>query len=341
MHSPVQTLWLGTELSGLQRLSIRSFGANGHDYHLYSYDPVRNVPEGVTVCDAAAVLPRDRVFAYQRGFGKGSVSAFSNQFRYALLLKRGGWWVDTDVVCLRPFESSGDFVFATERDSTGEVTAASCVLRAPAGSELMAWCFEETERRDPATLKWGEIGPRLMQAAITRFGMEKHYVTPDIFNPVDYAAFDEIVAAGFDMSRLDGSWAVHLWNQMWMAHHRDPDFAGPTDSLYSVLRQRYPDFTIPASNPQRELERHAQFLHEKVARLVAERDETQNTLEMEQQLRVEAEQMRDAARTDLVRAQGEVEALRNSLSWRLMAPVRRVYDLVNGASRARDRRRQE
>jgi hypothetical protein len=42
------------------------------------------------------------VFFYgdRAGIGRGSVSAFSNLFRYYLLHQMGGWWVDADVVCL-------------------------------------------------------------------------------------------------------------------------------------------------------------------------------------------------------------------------------------------------
>ena len=44
----------------------------------------------------------------------GSLAAFSNLFRYKLLLERGGWWVDTDVICLRPFRVRDELVIASE-----------------------------------------------------------------------------------------------------------------------------------------------------------------------------------------------------------------------------------
>ena len=103
----VQGLWIGSNLELMEQLSIKSFLANGHHYHLYVYEPVKNVPKGVMVQDANAVIPSREIFAYANGPGRGSVSAFSNIFRYQLLYEKGGWWADLDVVCLRPFDFKG------------------------------------------------------------------------------------------------------------------------------------------------------------------------------------------------------------------------------------------
>ena len=42
----IQGLWIGTDLSIMERLSITSFLQQGHDYHLYVYDELPNVPAG-------------------------------------------------------------------------------------------------------------------------------------------------------------------------------------------------------------------------------------------------------------------------------------------------------
>src|SRR4051812_10885773 len=90
----INGLWIG-QLSPLEQLCIRSFIVQGHPYHLYTYDALDNVPAGVTLQDAGQILPKSLIFRNQLGKGKGSVAAFSDLFRYKLLLERGGWWVDT------------------------------------------------------------------------------------------------------------------------------------------------------------------------------------------------------------------------------------------------------
>jgi hypothetical protein len=78
---------------------MKSFLDHGHEYDLYSYSSP-SVPAGVRVMDANEILPRGEVFFYSGGEGAGSVACFANLFRYRLLMLRGGWWADTDVVCL-------------------------------------------------------------------------------------------------------------------------------------------------------------------------------------------------------------------------------------------------
>ena len=236
--SIVQSLWIGPKLEEIQQLSIQSFLAHGHDYHLFSYSYVDGVPKGAHVCDAASVLPEDGVFSYVDGFGKGSFAAFSNVFRYALLFQRGGWWVDTDLVCLKPFAFAEPFVFATERDSDGTIYCATSAIACPPAAAIMRHCATVAAERDRATLRWAEIGPLLLTDAVHRFGFQARCVDPDMFNPIDHFDFTALVQPSFNMNRLADSSAVHLWNQMWN-HHRLSPAAAPDDSLYGRLRQMY------------------------------------------------------------------------------------------------------
>jgi hypothetical protein len=235
----VQSLWIGAALPEVQRLSISSFLAHGHPYHLYAYGEIDSMPQGATLCDASAVLPRDSIFCYQEGFGKGSYSAFSNLFRYKLLFERGGWWVDTDVVCLKEFTFDDPFVFSTEHDSDFTIQCATCVFKSPARSPFLEYCIDVVASKDTKTLQWGEIGPRLLDEAVRRFELGGHRLPVDAFNPINYFEFGTIIESGFDMSRLANSHAVHLWNQMWKHQNTDPAVAAPADSLYGQLRQRY------------------------------------------------------------------------------------------------------
>ena len=116
----VQGLWIGSPLSIMERLSIKSFLDNGHEYHLYTYDELKDVPAGTVIKDGNEILPASAIFKYK---DRPSYSAFSNFFRYKLLLERGGWWVDTDVICLKPFDFPEEHVFATEKLDEREVVS--------------------------------------------------------------------------------------------------------------------------------------------------------------------------------------------------------------------------
>lgn len=99
----MQSLWIGTRLSLLERLSIKSFLAHGHPYRLYTYDDVENIPDQVEVCDASEIIPRSKIF-YVRN--NGTPAIFADWFRWELLSRTSGYWVDTDMVCLRTFDLS-------------------------------------------------------------------------------------------------------------------------------------------------------------------------------------------------------------------------------------------
>ena len=131
----------------MERLSLASFLANGHPYHLFVYDNVKHVPAGAIIEDANAVLPASMIFKYK---DVDSYAGFSNYFRYKLLLERGGWWVDTDMVCLRPFDFVDDnYVFASEITDLGAEVITSGVIKAPPGGPLIKFAWETCLSKDP------------------------------------------------------------------------------------------------------------------------------------------------------------------------------------------------
>ena len=60
----IQGLWVGSRLSVMEQLSITSFLAAGHEYHLFVYDTVSGVPPGAIVKDANHILPASMIFLY-------------------------------------------------------------------------------------------------------------------------------------------------------------------------------------------------------------------------------------------------------------------------------------
>jgi hypothetical protein len=87
---------------------------------------------------------QDESFCYRNG----SCAAGSNLFRFELLAQRGGIWVDTDVVCLRPFEFPEELLFFEEPDAE----MATCVLKAPAGHPALRWAAEACRQARPDVL---------------------------------------------------------------------------------------------------------------------------------------------------------------------------------------------
>lgn len=233
----LQSMWIGSRLSQLEILSITSFLKAGHDYHLYVYDDIGNLPPGVTIRSGEDILPRDEIFAYKRGRAAGSFSAFSNLFRYKLLADRGGFWVDTDVVCLKPFDFRTEYVFGQERTRIGSFRVASCVVGCPRDSPFARHCLDASMAADRETLQWGKIGPELVTQAVAKYALESFVLPPSAFCPSDWwRTGQEIVGPLGKNVDLTESYAIHFWNEMWRRNGFDKDGHHDPDSLHRIVQ---------------------------------------------------------------------------------------------------------
>lgn len=234
-NNPIQSLWVGNALSSMELLCLHSFLAHGHDFHLYAYDQPANLPNGITLIDAESILPRQAIFKY---IDRDTYAGFSDLFRYKLLLERGGIWVDTDMVCLRPFCFDQPFLFA----SAPYDGITSCVIKTTAGSPVMQTCYQETASKDRRTIRWGVIGPRLVSHAVHHHGLLDAVASEDTFCPLSYPEYDlftEEGSAELLETRLANSHAVHLWNEMWRVNQLDKNARYDENTLYEVLKQKY------------------------------------------------------------------------------------------------------
>jgi hypothetical protein len=238
MAGVINSLWIGDRLSTMEQLSISSFLRHGHEFHLYVYGPIQGVPRGTVVRDGNDILPSSRIFTYSR---KGTYSGFSNYFRYKLLLEDGGWWVDLDTVCLKPFDFPDTYVFSSEINDDGCPHVNCGMLKAPPGSPVMKYLWEECERIDPTELTWGQCGPQLMHRAVELFSLQSYIQPPVVFCPIPYTEWRRTIEPGLPWVFQSETRAVHLWNEMWRRSERDKDGRYDTTCLYEILKQQFLD----------------------------------------------------------------------------------------------------
>jgi hypothetical protein len=244
MSQVIQSLWIGAALSTMERLTIVSFLAQGHAFDLYCYGSLANVPDGVRLRDGADILPPERMFRYR---DHPSYSGFANYFRYKLLLERGGWWVDMDAVCLKPFDFDDVHVFSSERTRDGRQVPNAGFIKAPAGSPVMDFLWRECTRKEPTAIAWGETGPRLVERAIGEFGLEGSVQESDVFCPVSFFDWHGLLEDRNTDTFPAATRAVHLWNEMWRRAGQDKDAAYPPRCPYERLKASYGG--LPLLNP--------------------------------------------------------------------------------------------
>jgi mannosyltransferase OCH1-like enzyme len=235
MNKIIQGLWIGPDLSLMEQLSIASFLQNGHEYHLYIYEEPKNIPAGTVIKDANEILPSASVFQYKHS---PSYAGFANFFRYKLILQRGGWWADTDVVCLKPFDFPEPYVFSSEI-SQGLEVANSGIFKAPAGSEVMAYAWDVCKAKDPHKLVWGETGPRLVGEAVREYSLEGYRLAAQVFCPLGFAEWHKVLEPDASAIFYERSYSIHLWNEMWRAAGQDKNAEYPERCFYEQLKRRY------------------------------------------------------------------------------------------------------
>jgi Alpha 1,4-glycosyltransferase conserved region len=231
-----QSLWIGNALSPHEIACIRSFLARGHAFRLYCDNEVANVPLGCEQADARVILAENEVFAYKHGQERGSYAGFANLFRYKLLRDRGGWWVDTDVVCL-PTEVPADEV-SLAREHPSLVNNA--IMRFPAGHPAMQAAYDMAVAAGK-DIRWGEMGPLCVTAIVKRFGLEPLLAPQHAFYPLHWSEYTALMLPerrAFVGERLSNAIFLHLWNEMFRRANYDKSVRPPVGSfLYDLFAE--------------------------------------------------------------------------------------------------------
>lgn len=130
----VHVVWIGGSLSLLEQLTIKLLQSHGHEVHLWSYNPISNVPEGTILNNAEEILPRSTIFTYNgkplHGIpngGIGSLSHWSDQFQLSLLDKKGGIYIQLDVACIKPLNFNTEYAFVEHKPGA----VAAYVMKCP------------------------------------------------------------------------------------------------------------------------------------------------------------------------------------------------------------------
>lgn len=188
--------WGGGKLTYLEVLSLKSFVAAGHPVTLYAYDPPGAPPAGVTVQDAADILPRDAA----------PDALIADLFRYHCLAKRPGViWAAPDFVLLKPLRPENDRLLAEQ--GGGYLTPD--ILALPPDSKALGAVLEFTAQPRPippwATakeqaalaacddpvaadgLEWGVWGAKALSHFAGQSGEAEDALPKGAFYPISYA----------------------------------------------------------------------------------------------------------------------------------------------------------
>lgn len=240
MPDVIQSLWIG-RLTTMERLCIRSFQDNGHEFHLYVYGDVGEVPSGTIIKDANEIVPETESKQFN------CLAHASNLFHYELLLKNGGWFVDMDVVCLKPFDFQSEYVFYRDHD---ESTISCASVKTPPNSPVMKYCVDTVRgmAQKWKSLEYQDIGPNLTRYAVNAFGLTQFAQPGYVFDPIKWDRAGWLIQSGIKWN-LSRAYALHLFHGAWNGGHEawavpgshllNTDDKYPDECLYEQLKRRY------------------------------------------------------------------------------------------------------
>lgn len=259
MKNIIQSLWIGNKIGAFEELSIKSFLKHKQIYKLYCYDTIQNLPDGVQVEDANEILPFDKIPEFYKKNLRDSYAAISDLFRYLLLYKKGNFWVDTDIVCLKPFDFQQDIVFCRE----SYTTIGTAVLKFPAKNTItkamvdlamnplrygniikrkrLSTKFKKLSNKlNIKDLEWGSIaGPLALTRILKENNLFENALPFNYFYPISFYNWDSIFDSSFPISFVSDEkcYAIHLWNQISSEYLRNPN--SNIKSIYNYLHEEY------------------------------------------------------------------------------------------------------
>jgi hypothetical protein len=185
----VQSLWVGNDLSDMEKYSIQSFLNVGHEFHLYTYEKIGGIPKGVKIKDGNEIMPAAEIFRLKETF-----LPFSDIFRYKMLYEKGHYWVDLDLICIKKLDFKDEFVFSSERTIQKGAYKMKVkyvpnigVLKAPAKSPFYKELYEKCLEYHKKGINKDKIKyMRILREAINNYGYMKYVKSPDYFCHLDW-----------------------------------------------------------------------------------------------------------------------------------------------------------
>jgi hypothetical protein len=234
------TFWRGP-LNPTAYSCLASFPHVGAHLRVYCYEDL-DLPAGVEWAPAQRICPDPSLLGRYLTGGKPCLAMFADMFRYKLIRDVGCCWVDSDVICLRRPDFSGEaIVYGRQAEARGKALINNAVLKLPSDHPLLIDLIRRAEDAVDIDQSWGAIGPFLLTDLA-----EKHHVdhlAREVldFYPIDADHFWQPLLAAYRgavASAARHSTFLHLWSAMFERSNYDLWACPPPRSFLHEVFQR-------------------------------------------------------------------------------------------------------
>jgi hypothetical protein len=218
MSQTAHFFWQG-EISLYEYNCIQSFLLNGFNVNVWAFHNL-NIPPGAQIRSASKIINEEKLNSFTMDGREKSLAAFSDYFRLLLLREEGGWWFDTDCICLRPAE---EFDILTENSSflvgleSPDYINNAVIFSTSTIIDAIIKDANEVCVKNNNSFVWGEIGPKLMTSFVNKNNLFKNVLSKEHFYPVHYkealSVLDPNQILNIEEQTKD-SYTLHLWNEV-------------------------------------------------------------------------------------------------------------------------------
>ncbi|MCY4180846.1 MAG: hypothetical protein OXD48_11355 [Litoreibacter sp.] len=273
----IAQLWIGGALTYMEQLCAVSFRDAGHHVKMYTYGEVANIPDGIEICDANAIMPLGDVIAHKR---TGSPAPQADKWRYNMLAKTDDQiWADTDAYCVKLFTTPNGHFHGWE--SAHHIN--NGVLGLPSDSETLAQLVDfttdeyaipdwfkpelraEMERKkaegNPVHVgeqSWGVWGPQALTHFLHKTGEQKYAMPIEALFPISFKKRRMMLKPNADLGEYitDNTLSIHFWGRRMRMRIIEREGGEPhKDSLIGKLLTKHgivpSDAPMPTSNPHK------------------------------------------------------------------------------------------
>jgi len=173
MHNKeIYSLWISGNLWDIHKLSIKSVQNFGHSLIIYSFED--NITTDCEIRDAREIMDEKEIYYYKNMMGGNPNFKFggiAEKLKAKMLGSLGGVHIDLDVVFLKEFDYSQEYVFRPHN-----LGVVGNVIKAPKWCELSQLYYDWASKIDENNQDW-EKSFRGLNQFVKQLSLEK-YIAP-------------------------------------------------------------------------------------------------------------------------------------------------------------------
>jgi len=258
----INTFWVGAPLTRLEVGVIQSVINLDYPITVYTYNDISGFLSDksglVTVKDAREILSEHEIFSYTGRHAAYTYLPFSDLFRIMLLHKKGGIWIDLDLILMKPIPQylmNRPYIFASERTILKGAykvawpqTMTICFIKVPGpNSELTTWLLKNLPKVHDNPM----IYSKLFRKGVETLGLKEWIVAPQTFCPINWWDVPELFNGkdfkgkygqpAFDVYDLEKPdvIGVHLWRAILRKKNTPYDKNTGLTNMYNGLLNRF------------------------------------------------------------------------------------------------------